>query len=94
MSSAVFLCTLSKANSRKMAEQNIGATYSCYAVRVVIKCSTLLGKSVAETNGDLYKAIGNNASSIQIVRKWTREVEGGRSDMKDEAHTENSGREK
>lgn len=87
MSSVVYFCTLSKANPRKMAEQNIDATFSRYDVRVVIKFSTLLGKSAVETHGDLCKVMGNNAPSIQTVRKWIREVEGGRSDLKDETHT-------
>ena len=67
-----------------MADNSASAAFSGYDVRVVIRFSSLLGKSPVEIHADLCKVVGENAPSNQTVRKWVREVESGRSVIEDE----------
>lgn len=78
--------TISEAIVVKMAEQNIASTFSRYDIRVIIKFSTLLGKSALEIHKNLCEVLRNDAPCIKTVRKWVREVEDGRTDVADRGH--------
>ncbi|GFS26636.1 cytospin-A [Elysia marginata] len=58
--------------------------FSRYDIRVIIKFSVILGKDASCIHKDLVTVLGENAPSIQTVRKWVKAVSEGRDDMKDE----------
>ena len=60
-------------------------TFSRYDIRVIIKFSVLLGKDPPEIYDELSMVLGENAPSIQTVRKWVKAVAEGRDDMEDES---------
>ncbi|GFS11263.1 transposase [Elysia marginata] len=57
-----------------------------YDIRVTIKFSVISGKDASCIHKDLVTVLGENAPSIQMVRKWIKAVSDseGRDDMEDE----------
>ncbi|GFR93434.1 mariner transposase [Elysia marginata] len=58
--------------------------FSRYDIHVIIKLSVILGKDVSCIQQDLVTVLGENAPSIQTVRKWVKSVTEGRDDIEDE----------
>ncbi|GFR93373.1 histone-lysine n-methyltransferase setmar-like protein [Elysia marginata] len=58
--------------------------FSRYDIRVIIKFSVILGKDASCIHKDQMTVLGENAPSIQTVRKWVKAVSEGRDDMEDE----------
>ncbi|GFR68639.1 histone-lysine N-methyltransferase SETMAR [Elysia marginata] len=57
--------------------------FSRYDIRVIIQFSFILGKDASCIHKDLVTVLGENAPSIQTVRKWVKAVSEGRDDMED-----------
>ncbi|GFS08064.1 histone-lysine N-methyltransferase SETMAR [Elysia marginata] len=53
-------------------------------IRVIIKFSVILGKDASCIHKNLVTVLGENALSIQTVRKWVKAVSDGRDDMEHE----------
>ncbi|GFR78157.1 transposase [Elysia marginata] len=58
--------------------------FSRYDIQVIIKFSVILGKDASCIHKDLETVLGENAPSIQTVRKWMKAVSEGRDKMEDE----------
>ena len=58
--------------------------YSRYDTRVIIKFLYDSHCGTTNIHQQLLNVMGENAPSIQTVRKWVREIEGGRVDLHDE----------
>ncbi|GFS01675.1 transposase [Elysia marginata] len=58
--------------------------FSRYDIRVIIKFSVILAKDASCIHKTLVTVLGENAPSIQTVRKWVKAVLEGRDDMEDE----------
>lgn len=65
------------------------ASFSRYDVRNIIKFSLLSGKAAPQIHQELTEVLGDDAPSIQTVRKWIREIQDGRESLEDK---ERSGR--
>ncbi|GFR99468.1 transposase [Elysia marginata] len=55
-----------------------------YDIRVILKFSVILGKDASCVHKDLLTVLGENAPSIQTVRKLVKAVSEGRDDMDNE----------
>lgn len=59
-------------------------SFSRYDIRVIIKFLALSAKRPPEIHQMLQDSLGESAPSIQTVRKWVANLEGGRNELEDE----------